>query len=345
MKLKDYLKLNETMIIAEVGQNHQGSIDDAMRYIDEFSRLGANVVKFQKRDNKYLFTKQRYESSYESENAFAPTYGAHRDCLELKDEEFIQLRDFAKEKKVLFMVTPFDEPSLDFLISIDVDILKVASFDLGNLPFLKKIALSGKPLIFSTGGGDYQDICASIDFVKNYTTNFAVLHCVSKYPTPYDELNLRQLVRLQELYPDIPIGLSDHFNGTLSGPIGYMLGARIFEKHVTFDRSRRGTDHSFALEPNGFSHFCRDIGRVKYMIEGKHDGLGSEPVFQKLGKIVVAAKDLKRGHEICLEDLSGKIDMPGIGLPVRQSSKLLGKIVNRSIKTGEFIALEDIDDK
>lgn len=345
MNLKDYLKKNESMIIAEIGQNHQGDLDDALRYVDEFSRLGANVVKFQKRDNRYLFTKERYDSNYESENAFAPTYGAHRDYLELKDEEFIHLRDFAKKKEVLFMVTPFDEPSLDFLISIDVDILKVASFDLGNFSFLKKIALSGKPFIFSTGGGEYQDICASIDFVKKYTMNFAVLHCVSKYPTPYNELNLGQLVKLQKLYPDIPIGLSDHFNGTLSGPIGYMLGARIFEKHVTFDRSRRGTDHSFALEPNGFSHFCRDIGRVGSMIDGKHDGLGSEPVFQKLGKVVVAAKDLKKGHEICLDDLSGKIDMPGVGLPVRHSSSLLGMTVNRSIKVGEIITLENIDDK
>ncbi|MBM7070039.1 N-acetylneuraminate synthase family protein [Actibacterium sp. 188UL27-1] len=325
------------MIIAEIGQNHQGDLEQAKNYISRFADLGADVVKFQKRDNRYLFSQERFDAPYDSENSFADTYGAHREALEFSDDQFKEIRDHAKAVGALFMVTPFDEPSLDFLIDLDVEILKVASFDLGNLPFLYRIATAGKPVVLSCGGGSLEQSIETIDFVHSITSNIAVLHCVSKYPTAFNELNLQRIPELISRFPDVAIGLSDHFNGTLSGPVSYQLGARVFEKHVTFDRSQKGTDHSFALEPRGFENFCRDIRRVRSMTSGTHDELGKEPVFQKLGKVLVAKSDLPAGHRLTLNDLSGRIDAPGVGIPVRDSARVIGAVLRESVRAFEVI--------
>ena len=159
------------------------------------------------------------------------------------------------------MSTAFDEPSLEFLLSIHVKLLKVASFDIGNLPFLAKLRDSGRPLVVSVGGGKSEHIRSSMELLSG--TDLALLHCVSEYPCEYNRLGLSEIYNLSSHYPSITIGLSDHFNGTLSGPIAYMAGARVFEKHVTFNRAWKGTDHPFALEPKGFENFVRDIRRVQ----------------------------------------------------------------------------------
>ena len=140
-------------VIAEVGQNHQGDLEIAREYIRIYAYEGADAIKFQTRDNKYLFSKDAYEADYASENAFAETYGAHREKLELKPEWLSILKEDCVKYGVKFMSTPFDEPSLKLLEQIDVDILKIASFDLGNLPFINRIASLGKPVVMSVGGG------------------------------------------------------------------------------------------------------------------------------------------------------------------------------------------------
>ena len=132
--------LDDAYIIAEVGQNHQGDFETAKKYIKEFSRLGADAIKFQTRDNKFLFSECAYNKKYDSENAFSDIYGLHREKLELKKEWLIELKEYCHECGVMFMATPFDEPSLELLCEIGVDIIKVASFDVGNLPFINKIA-------------------------------------------------------------------------------------------------------------------------------------------------------------------------------------------------------------
>jgi N-acetylneuraminate synthase/sialic acid synthase len=341
-QITEWLQKHDCMVIAEVGQNHQGDLEQAKHYITRFSGLGADVVKFQKRNNKYLFSQERFDAPYNSENAFAETYGAHREALELSEAEFIELRDHAREVGVLFMVTPFDEPSLEFLMDLDVDMLKVASFDLGNLPFLKLIAETGKPVVISCGGGSLDTSIQTIDFMKAINPNIAVLHCVSKYPTSYTELNLKRIPELIAQFPDVPIGLSDHFNGTLSGPLSYQLGARVFEKHVTFDHSQKGTDHSFALEPRGFESFCRDVRRVAQMINGEHEGLGNEPVFQKLGKVLVAKTALKVGQAVELSDLTGRIDTQGTGIPVRESARVIGSVMMNDVAAGQVLVDTDL---
>jgi len=333
---------DDVFVIAEVGQNHQGSLEKALEYIRIFAFEGADAIKFQTRDNKFLFDRNSYKAAYDSENAFASTYGEHRECLELTKDDVIILKKSCEEHGVKFMSTPFDEPSLEFLAGIGTEVLKVASFDIGNIPFLTKIARTKIPTVMSIGGGNDEQINKSVEVFRKEHTELALLHCVSEYPCPVENLGLSNIPKLINNYKYPLIGSSDHFNGTLSGPIAYMLGARVFEKHVTLNRSWTGTDHSFALEPDGFRRFVRDIRRVKNMMPTKaKEELGNEFVFKKLGKSICASKNLNIGDILSVENMSGKIYQDK-GVPVRESANFLGKKVIVNIKAGEKIRYEDI---
>lgn len=334
---------NEAFIIAEVGQNHQGDSELALKYVREFSRIGANAIKFQTRNNKVLFSEEAYIKPYESENAFAETYGQHREALELPVDFLKELRDECKKFNVKFMSTPFDEPSLDILVELKIDILKVASFDLGNLPFIKKIAQANRPTVISVGGGNMRQIQSSVEILNAYCDQVAVLHCVSEYPCPHNRLGLDQIEKLQKLFPKNVIGLSDHFNGIISGPVSYMKGARVFEKHVTFDRTWKGTDHIFALNPDAFRKFCRDIRRIPEMLTPKDfSEIGKEAVFKKLGKSLILVNNLLAGERITIDDLSGKIfNNPYI--PVRESLNVIGKRLKCDMKAGEPLQWESLE--
>ena len=337
---KEFLETNP-LFIAEVGQNHQGDLECIFEYIKTFALAGANAIKFQKRDNRFLFDSSKYDAPYDHENAFGSTYGQHREFLELKPEWLPEIKAACEAENVLFMCTPFDEPSLELLIKNGVDILKVASFDLGNIPLLDKMASTGKPIVMSIGGGRAHQIEASINALEQASEK-AILHCVSEYPCPPERLGLDNIETLISLYPDIPIGLSDHFNGTLSGPLGYMKGARIFEKHVTLNRAWKGTDHSFALEYTGFRKFVRDIQRVPLMNTPKNtSNLGREAVFKKLGKSIVANVQIKEGETINLSNITGRI-IGTEGVPVRQSADMIGKKTSRAFKKYEPIFFDDL---
>ncbi len=329
-------------VIAEVGQNHQGDLEKAREYIRVFAFEGADAVKFQTRNNKYLFSEDAYDAPYQSENAFAPTYGAHREHLELKPEWIPILKADCIKHGVKFMSTPFDEPSLDLLTEIGVDILKIASFDLGNLPFINRIAKTKIPIVISVGGGKSDQIKSSVEVILKYHNEISILHCVSEYPCEYNRLGLENIKVLIDNFPECVIGSSDHFNGTLSGPVAYLQGARVFEKHVTLNRSWKGTDHSFALEPEGFRKFVRDIKRVRHMLPPKpKEELGQEQVFKKLGKSLVAYQTIEAGQEITIDNISGRIFNRQI-IPVRESNKVIGKVVKAKILKGSPIEFENL---
>ena len=333
----------EPFIIAEVGQNHQGDLEKAQEYIRVFSLAGADAIKFQTRNNKYLFSKDAYQANYSSENAFASTYGEHREKLELSSNSIKILKADCEKHGTKFMSTAFDEPSLELLMKVDVDLIKVASFDLGNLPFLNRIKEIKKPVVMSIGGGKIKEIRESVKVLNSKIKDLAILHCVSEYPCEYDRLGLENIKNLIEEYPDCIIGSSDHFNGILSGPIAYMMGARVFEKHVTLNRGWKGTDHSFALEPEGFRKFVRDIKRVKHMLPPKKQTeLGKEAVFKKLGKSLTAFQDIQTGEIFTLENLSGKIFNTTF-IPVRQSHEIIGKKSKRKILKNDPIKIEDVE--
>ena len=335
-----FLSAEDTFIIAEVGQNHQGNEDLALKYIEVFASAGADAIKYQKRNNEVLFDRASLSRLYENSNSFGNTYGEHRAALELDDGFFAELKAECVRVGVQFMVTPFDEPSLKLLEKVDVDILKIASFDLGNIPLISQIAEHKKPVVMSVGGGKANQIASSVNCVLAHHSDLALLHCVSEYPCPPENLGLDNISLLKDKFPNISIGLSDHFNGILSGPIGYMKGARVFEKHVTFNRSDRGSDHSFALEPEGFRRFCRDIRRVPSMLPPKSEAkLGNEAVFQKLGKSLVAKVDLDVGVTIDKSMLAGQI-LVDSGIPVRDSAEVIGKTVKTFVKKDSKITFD-----
>jgi len=325
--------------IAEVGQNHQGDVRLALEYVDRFQAAGASAVKFQKRDNRYLFSNDAYSASYSSENAFGATYGQHREALELTIDEMARVRERCAERGVDFICTPFDPPSLDELLDIGVDALKVASFDLGNIPLLQLMGATQVPVVISTGGGAPRHLDVSVATLKGFHDNIAVLHCVSKYPCEPDDLGLLAIPALRERFSDLTIGLSDHFNGILSGPLAASLGALVFEKHVTLNRAWKGTDHSFALEAEGFRKFVRDTLRTREMIQEPKVSDGREPVFQKLGKSVVAAHDLDVGHVVTADSIRGLI-LQDNEIPIRESYWLIGRTLTQGLSAGEPLSWE-----
>ena len=334
--LEDLIDSNGAFVIAEVGQNHQGDLEKAREYIKIFAFEGADAVKFQTRNNKYLFSEESYKKSYNSENSFGDTYGEHREKLELNPDWLPILKQDCEKYNVKFMSTPFDEPSLELLKVNEVDLIKLASFDLGNLPFIKRVAYLRKPTVLSIGGGKLDQIRASVDILLKENVETAILHCVSEYPCEYNRLGLSNINILKKEFPNCLVGLSDHFNGTLSGPVAYLNGARVFEKHVTLNRAWKGTDHSFALEPTGFRKFVRDIKRVRHMLPPKPtDDLGNEKVFKKLGKSLIAYDDINIGEQISLLNLSGRIFEDNENLiPVRHSLNVIGKHAKIEIKKG-----------
>lgn len=330
-------------IIAEIGQNHQGDPEIAINYIREFAARGASAVKFQTRNNKFLFSKDAYNAPYESENSFADIYGQHREKLELDLGTVREIKEECQTVGTDFISTPFDEISLDALMNIGVDALKLASFDIGNLPLINLMAQTGVPIIMSIGGGNAKQIHSSVEQILTHHDKISILHCVSEYPCPAERMGLDNIKVLIKEYPNLIIGLSDHFNGTLSGPLAYLAGARVFEKHVTLNRSWRGTDHSFALEPEGFRKFVRDIRRTPKMMQPKPKAeLGSEPVFKKLGKSLTAKENLKKGTVLKLESLSGKIFRTQ-HIAVRECNSVLGRSLNKNLKIGAPIKLEDLE--
>ena len=333
----------QPFVIAEVGQNHQGDLNLALEYIKVFATEGANAIKFQTRNNKILFSEEAFNKRYDSENSFADTYGTHREKLELEPEWLPILKAECEKYDVKFMSTPFDEMSLELLVNCGVDILKIASFDLGNLPFISRIGATRIPVALSTGGGNFGQIKSSVDLLRQYHDDIAVLHCVSEYPCEYNRLGLGNIQILRDAFPDITIGNSDHFNGILSGPVAYLQGSRVFEKHVTLNRGWKGTDHGFSLERGGFRRFVRDIKRVGAMFSAKPESeLGSEFVFKKLGKSLVARSDIKVGESISLTNLSGTI-FSEIFIPVRQSSEVIGRVAIRNIVKGAPISFDDFE--
>jgi sialic acid synthase len=331
-----------SIFIAEVGQNHQGSLSMAKKYVREFSKLGANIIKFQTRNNKFLFSKKAYNKQYDSENAFGKTYGQHREKLELSYSELKILKKECEKNNVKFMSTPFEEKSLKLLLKLKIDIIKISSFDIGNLSFIEKIAKTKKPIVISIGGAKIKHIDESIKMIRKYHSKMILMHCVSQYPCPLENLDLTNITKLKKRYPDLIIGSSDHFNGILSGPIAYILGARVFEKHVTFDRSLKGTDHKFSLEPEGFRKFVRDVKRSHTMLNSKKSkSVGKEPVFLKLGKSVTARNKIFKGQKIKLTDLTGTIFEKNY-IPIRDTYKVLNKKAKDDIDKDEAISFNQL---
>jgi len=327
-------------VIAEIGHNHQGKLETAKEMFKVAKESGADAVKLQKRNNRELFTTAGYEKPYDNPNSYGATYGEHREYLEFGGIEYKELMDYAKEIGVTFFSTAFDFSSADFLAKLDMPAYKIASGDLKNIPLLTHIAEFQKPMILSTGGGTMDDVNRAYDAIMPINQQLSILQCTAGYPAEFSELNLAVITTFRERFPNIVIGLSSHDNGIAMAVAAYMLGARIVEKHFTLNHTWKGTDHAFSLEPIGFRKMVRDLERVKVAIgDGVKQTYDSEknPII-KMGKKLVAARDLPAGCTIRREDIALK--SPGDGLPPYELDKVIGRVTRRELKEDEDITYE-----
>ena len=330
-------------VIAEIGNNHQGDVEKAKALIHAAKECGVDAVKFQKRDNRVLFTRAYYDAPYDNEQSYGATYGEHREFLELPKSDWFELSRYAREEGVAFVSAAFDEPSADLMTDLDVDAFKFASGDLLNVPFLRYVAEKGKPMFLSTGGGTIEDIDRAVDTILARNEQLAVLHCTAAYPAEVEDLNLSVITTLRERYPDLVIGLSDHHNGIAMAPVAFMLGARVFEKHFTLNHAWKGTDHAYSLMPDGMRRFVRDLHRVPVALgDGVKRKLPSEErPLEKMGKKLVAARDLPTGHVLAPGDLVAKSPADE-GLPPYELDGLLGRSLVRALAADEAVAAEDL---
>jgi N-acetylneuraminate synthase/sialic acid synthase len=331
-------------VLAEIGHNHQGELEKAKALVHAAKECGVDAVKLQKRDNRRLFTRAFYDSPYDNENSFGRTYGEHREALELGKSDWFELSRYAREEGLAFVAAAFDEPSADFLAELGVDAFKFASGDLLNVPFLRYVATFDRPMFLSTGGGTLEDIDRAVEAITAVNTQLCVLHCTASYPADVEDLNLSVISALRERYPDFVIGLSDHHNGIAMAPVAFMLGARAFEKHFTLNHAWKGTDHAYSLMPDGMRRFVRDLHRVPAALgDGVKRRLPSEErPLEKMGKKLVAARDLPAGHVLAPGDLEARSPADG-GLPPYELDGLLGSTLLRPLAVEEQIALEDVE--
>jgi sialic acid synthase len=223
-------------VIAEIGHDHQGDVWKAKELFDRAKECDASAVKLQTRDNETLFTRDAFNRPYDNENSFGPTYGLHRQALELGPDELRELKVYAEQLGIDYFATPFDIASAELLEAIGVTFYKIASADLTNTPLLKHVARYGKPMLVSTGGGTMEDVDRAVNTVLAINSELCIMQCTAAYPADYDELDLGVIQRYRERYPECVIGYSGHDNSISMPVVAYMLGARVIEKHFTLNR-------------------------------------------------------------------------------------------------------------
>jgi sialic acid synthase len=333
---------SDCYVIAEIGHNHQGSVGKCRELFRAAKECGADAVKLQKRDNRTLYTRAMYERPYDNENSFGPTYGAHREALEFGRAEYLDLQRYAAELGITFFATAFDLPSADFLAELDVPAYKLASGDIRNIPLIRHVARIGKPVILSTGGAALDDVHRAVDAVGEVNPQLGILQCTATYPTEPEQMNLRVIATLREVFPAAAVGLSDHYNGIAMAVAAYVLGGRIIEKHFTLNHTWRGTDHALSLEPVGMRKMIRDLRRARQALG---DGVkrilpGEESAMVKMGKTLVAARDLPAGHLLTGADIA--IKSPGGGLPPFELDRLLGRRLSQALHADDMIRFEHL---
>mgnify|MGYP001502262370 FL=1 len=334
---------DDCFVIAEIGHNHKGSVKIAKNLFLSAKNCGASAVKLQKRSNNNLYTKNFFNSIYDNKNSYGKTYGEHREFLEFSESQYLELIEYSKEIGITFFATPFDFESIAFLEKLNFPAYKIASADLINTPLQTKIAETKKPIFLSTGGGSFEDIERAYKNITKINKNLIILHCTASYPALPKDMNLNVIPELVKRYSDMVIGLSDHENGIDAASIAYMLGARVFEKHFTLDRSWKGTDHPFSLEPQGLEKMIRNLKRIPLMLgsNNKKPLESEKKPLNKMYKSIVSANDLKKSHVLSYKDLAFK--SPGGGLKPYQYNLLINKKIKKDLKKDDLITLDCLE--
>lgn len=342
-----------TYIIGEIGQNHNGSVDLCKLLVDVAARpvkdsLFGNdlkqmdAVKLTKRDLSQELSSTQMNSLYNSPHSFGKTYGEHRSFLELNDEQHFEVYKYTKEKGLDFVETLCASGCLSMLKLFTPDKLKVASRDLTNLPLLSALAETKIPIIISTGMSAERELDLALNTINKYHNDISILHCVSEYPTKYENVNLKTITYLKKQYPQYSIGYSDHTIG-ISTPIAAVaMGAEIIEKHITLDRNLKGTDQKGSLAIDGIYRMIRDIRNLDIsMGEEKMEIVSSvENVRNKLERSIATNKNLKKGNIIKEEDIH--LLSPGDGVKWIDKNNIVGKVLVNDLPKDEIIYLKNI---
>ena len=322
--------MTRVFIIAEAGVNHNGSVDLALQLIDAAKTSGADAVKFQTFRADRIATRSAEKAKYQQRQAAdGESQFEMLRRLELDAAAHRRLIDHCRKGGIQFLSSPFDLQSVNLLDTLEIPLFKIPSGEITNLPFLERIAAKGRPVILSTGMSTLGEVEEAVQVLRaGGATEITLLHCVTEYPAPYAEINLRAMQTLKLAF-GLPVGYSDHSPGIEIAIAAVALGAEIIEKHFTLDRSLPGPDHAASLEPKELKQMVAAIRNVESALgDGiKKPALCELPNIPVARKSVVAARALSAGQKLAAADLD--IKRPGTGL----SPKLLTVLVGRTLRT------------
>ncbi len=332
-------------VIAEAGVNHNGDFDLALKLVDAAVAARADAVKFQTFVAEELVTGDAPKADYQKQNTskqesqFDMLKG-----LELSHEQFRMIKAHCEANEIIFMSTPFDFSSLNFLHRVGVPAFKISSGDLTNLPMLAEAGQKQKPVIISTGMSSLAEVRDAVEAVRSAgNEQIALLQCVSNYPAVAAEVNLRAMRTMHREFR-VPVGYSDHTMGLEVAIAAVALGARIIEKHFTLDRNMEGPDHRASLVPAELNDLIRSIRNVEVALgDGEKKPAASEKAIAEVARrSLVAAQDINAGTTLTAAMI--EIKRPGTGLSPRMLPSLLGREIRRNVHAGELFTLEMIED-
>ena len=331
---------SKTIIIAEAGVNHNGSLDMAKQLIKVASEAGADYVKFQTFDSKLVVTSSANQADYQIKNTGINESQLDMiSKLELSRENHYELLEYAKTCNIKLFSTAFDLPSIKFLNELNFDLLKIPSGEITNLPYLRLIGSYGKPIILSTGMstlGEIEDALGILEDSGSNRTKITLLHCTTEYPAPFIDVNLQAIRTLHQAF-GIDVGYSDHTEGIEISIAAVALGATVIEKHFTLDRGLPGPDHKASIEPNELKLLISSIRRVELALgDGIKRVTPSElKNVTVVRKSLVANSRIKKGDTFTSQNISVK--RPGSGISPMRYDEIIGRIATRNFNVDELI--------
>ena len=333
--------MNKTFIIAEAGVNHNGSLEMAFQLIDVAVAAGADAVKFQTFKAEKVIAVNAPKASYQKETTGSDESQLEMvKKLELDETTHVQLYQYCQNKGIQFLSTPFDLESIDLLNRLGLEIFKIPSGEITNLPYLRKLGALKKQLILSTGMADLGEIEDALDVLTESGTslgNITVLHCNTEYPSLFEDVNLRAMLTIRNAFPGIAIGYSDHTSGIEVPIAAVAMGATVIEKHFTLDRNLPGPDHRASLEPPELSAMISDIRNIeKALGTGSKKPSPSELKNKTVArKSIVAALPIEKGETFT--EMNITVKRPGTGIAPMRWDEIIGRKASKPYRKDELI--------
>lgn len=336
---------HQTFIIAEAGVNHNGNLNIAKEMIDVAVKAKVDAIKFQTFKTENLMIKDTPKAKYQKDPKH-PEENFYKllKKLEFSFDQFVELKQYCDLKEIIFLSTPFDNDSVNFLEQLNIGAYKISSGDFDNFLLLKQVISKNKPILISSGMATLDDVKKTMKFFNKEKFEQVILfQCTSAYPTPYEFLNLKVITSYLEEFPNHIIGFSDHSPGTLMGSIAVSLGAKIIEKHFTLDQNFEGPDHKASLNPDQLIEYVKNIRDTELALGNPIKVISSieKDVRKVARKSIVSKIDMTKGDVLNLDNITVK--RPGSGIVASEFFEILGKTVNKDIKKNSIINWEDID--